>query len=190
MFLLRRPSDAFIQQVVDAQRNAELTYPSAGLTRESGCPAGFYENRWQSVIGSGSDQFERAKSAISQWQMLDFGWLEVVSSPETLCENGHVATLVRTLGVYSLNVARIVYVEDESPHRFGFGYGTLPCYPLSGEERFTINYDVETQQVSYEIFSFSRPAGWLTRLGLPYIRYAQQQFCRDSSAALEEACRE
>jgi uncharacterized protein (UPF0548 family) len=190
LFLLRRPNEAFIQETIESQREKQLTYPGVGLTRESGCPAGFRENQWRAVIGAGEEVFLRAKDALANWRMLDLGWVEVVSTPDSLVENALVGTLARTLGTYSLNVARIVYVDDEDAGtRFGFGYGTLPEYPLSGEERFTVTYDPTTQDVVYEIFSFSRPTSLMVRLGQPFVRRAQRRFCCDSVAAMEAACR-
>lgn len=190
LFLLRRPNEAFIQETMESQRDQQLTYPGVGLTRESGCPAGFRKNQWRAVIGAGEEAFLRAKQALADWRMLNLGWVEVVSAPESIREHAHVCTLARTLGVYTLNVARIVYVDDDdAANRFGFGYGTLPEYALSGEERFTVTYDPATQDVVYEIFSFSRPTSLMVRLGQPFVRRAQRRFCCDSVAAMEAACR-
>ncbi len=190
MFLLRFPSEQFINSSVDSQRNAEFTYLNVGWTRSSRCPVGFAANQWTAVVAQGGEGFERAKNAFRTYQMLQLGWLRHVGPKEPIQQGSLVCTLARQTGIYSLNVARIVYVDNESPNRFGFGYGTLPEYPLCGEERFTVEIDENTGEVSYEIFSFSRPKSLLTALGRPIIRGAQRRFCRDSVEAMRAACHE
>ena len=191
MFLLWRPSDNFIQHVVDEQRESQLTYQQIGLTRESVCPPGFSQNQWHSVIGNGEQAFARARNALSQWRMLNLGWIQVVSAPESVQEGGLVCTLARIACVYSLNVAKVVYIDNgESTHRFSFGYGTLPEYPISGEERFSVAFWPETGDVTFEIFSFSRAATHLTKLGRPLLRQAQRRFSIDSTAVMRAACQQ
>ncbi len=188
MFLIRRPSEAFIQQTIETQSQRPVTYPGTclGWTKESRCPVGFAKNQWQYIIGQGEEDYHSAKQALNEWRMLNFDWFQLVRHPEFPSQGGTLCTLVRTMGIYSLNVARIVYVEDDSQgHRFSIGYGTLPEYPLSGEERLTVCLDPDTQNVIYEIFSFSRPASWLVQLGSPYVRRVQKKFCTDSSIAMK-----
>jgi uncharacterized protein (UPF0548 family) len=79
-----------------------------------------------------------------------------------------VAVSVLHLGFYSLNACRIVYVVDEEGpmKRFGFAYGTLAEHAESGEERFTIEWDRNNDEVWYDILAFSRPRQTLARLGI------------------------
>ena len=118
MFLLRRPNDRLVQRVIDDQREKDFTYAHLGATRDDECPVGFHENRGQAVIGRGAEVFGRAKQAIRDWRMLNLGWIQTVVAPDEISEGELVATVARAFGVYSLNVARIVYVDDE-PHRYG-----------------------------------------------------------------------
>ena len=60
---------------------------------------------------------------------------------------------------------RVVWVVDE-PDRRGFGYGTLPGHPESGEESFVVSLRPDGQVV-YELRAFSRLATRLSRLGGP-----------------------
>jgi uncharacterized protein (UPF0548 family) len=79
-------------------------------------------------------------------------------------------------------------VDDSGPiSRFGFAYGTLPGHAESGEERFSIEWDQNTNQVSYDILAFSRPNYLLARLGYPMVRRAQKRFARESAAAMLRA---
>lgn len=93
------------------------------------------------------------------------------------------------VGVWWRNHCRIAYVVDESGHisRFGFAYGTLPGHVESGEELFLIEWDRNTNSVSYQILAFSRPKHLLTRLGYPLVRRNQKRFGRDSATAMFRA---
>lgn len=191
MFQLRRPTADFIDQTIQAQRDTEFTYPHIGLSRESVCPEGYTINQSRAVIGTGEPCFRRAKEAIRNCQMLNVGWLQAVHFAGPIINDSLVPTLVWTMGLYALNVARVVYVDDvEGANQFGFGYGTLSEYPVSGEERFTVKFDPTTGDVSYELFSFSKPASLLTRIGWPVVRMSQRRFGRDSIAAMIVAANE
>jgi len=78
-----------------------------------------------------------------------------------------------------------VYVVDEAT-RFGFAYGTLPDHAESGEERFLVERTADGV-VWYDIRVFSRPNQFLARLVAPLARHLQDQFRRDSSAAMVRA---
>ena len=70
---------------------------------------------------------------------------------------------------------------------FGFAYGSLPGHAASGEERFLIEWDPSDDSVWYDLSSFSRPNGWLARLGAPYLRRFQARFARESAEAMRRA---
>lgn len=188
MLLLQRPTDNLIDATINAQRHADLTYDCVGWTARSAAPAGFTVQQWSSLIGNGVRAFERAKDAVRQYRMLDIGWLQRIGPAEPVSPNSTICMLARQVGLYSLNVARIVYVDDQSADRFGFGYGTLPEYPLIGEERVTVDWDAASENVTFEIFSFSRPSSMLMSMGRPFIRRAQRRFCVDASAAMRYYC--
>ena len=123
--------------------------------------------------------------------MLNLGWIQVVPSNAPIAHGSLVCTLLRTMGFYVLNIAQVVYVDDiEHLDQFGFGYGILPEYLVSGEERFTVAFDRVTDIVTYELFSFSKPSSALMRFGWPLVRRAQRRFCRDSTEAMMSATRE
>jgi uncharacterized protein (UPF0548 family) len=187
MFLIRPPRDQFIHQLVSRLRESKFTYDELGHTRDSHCPPTFSVNQASAIIAHGAEGFARAKAAIREYQMLNLGWLRTVGQPEPITEGSIVCTLVRQLPLYSLNVARIVYVDD-TPNRFGFGYGTLAEYPVIGEERFSVTLDQNTGEVTYELFSFSRPKTLILRAAQPLIRRAQRRFGRHSIARMGAAC--
>ena len=100
-----------------------------------------------------------------------------------------MAVVVHYLNCYWLNACRIVYViEDNGPlERFGFAYGTLRDHAESGEERFSVEWNRETDEVSYDLLAFSRPNYLLVRLGYPFARRLQRRFASDSGQAMLKA---
>lgn len=183
MLLLRRPTAEFIDSTMRAQRAAQFTYEAVGWTKERKVPAGFAVTTWRALIGSGEDDLQRAKRAVAEYRMLRLGWIEPVGSLEPIAPESLVCTLARQSGLYSLNVGRIIYV-DESADQLAFGYGTLPEYPVRGEERFAVALNRGTNEVTFEIFSFSRPQSALMLLARPLLRQVQRRFCTQASAAM------
>lgn len=186
MLLLRKPTTGFISSTMEGQRTARFTYDAVGWTQERKVPAGFAVTQWHAVIGRGEDDFHRSKRAFSEYQMLRLGWLEPVGPLEPIAPGSLVCTLARQSGLYSLNVGRIIYVDESTDH-FAFGYGTLPEYPVRGEERFAVALDRDTNEVTFEIFSFSRPQSPLMLLARPLLRQIQRRFCTQSSAAMSRS---
>jgi uncharacterized protein (UPF0548 family) len=117
------------------------------------------------------------------------GWLEAWSPSTTIGPGVAVAIVARLLGLWWLNACRVVYVMDEAGavSRFGFANGTLPAHAESGEARFLIEWDRSSGEVWYDIVAFSRPHGFLARLGYPYMRSVQKRFGRESAAAMLRA---
>ena len=77
-----------------------------------------------------------------------------------------------TMSVARLRIpCEVVWVVDEE-RRYGYGYGTLPGHPESGEERFVIRCDPHGE-VRIDIVAFSRPARWFPHLGAPIARRVQ-----------------
>ena len=64
MFLLRPPSNEFVRQVVDSQRDEPLMYADVGFTRDSKLPEGYFEYHFKAELGRGEDDFLRAKESI------------------------------------------------------------------------------------------------------------------------------
>ena len=185
MFLFTRPTDAQIQEFLRTREQDSFSYPEVGATCDSP-PSGYNIDHNQMAIGHGMSDFERAKNAIRQWKMFDVPGLQLCY-PDTPIEAGRtVAPLAQHLGFYSLNACRIVYVIDE-PTRFGFAYGTLTEHAEIGEERFTVEFHPESDEVWYDIFAFSRPGHLLVKLGYPYGRYKQKQFAVGSKEAMRRA---
>jgi len=188
MFLIRKPSAEQIRGVIDSQTSLDFTYPMVGATRNAEAPSGFAVDHNRIQLGNGKEVFETAKRALADWQHYRFSWLEL-HRPESVPEVGQtVAKVTRALGLWVLNVCRIVYlVEEDRPlRRSGFAYGTLPEHAECGEERFQVEWHAD-DSVWYDIFAFSRPHQLLARIGKPYVRLKQKQFAWESLAAMKDA---
>ena len=150
-----------------------LTYPEVGATASGSLPAGYGHLRLQRQIGSGRERFERAADAVMHWGMQRGAGLRVRASSEV----ARVGTVVIVRIGFLPAPCRVVYVVDD-PDLRGFGYGTLPGHPESGEERFVVRHDSVTDGVIAEVSAFSRPATWWSRAGGPLATVAQRVIAR------------
>ena len=158
MGLLRRTT---LQQLADAP----FTYPEVGATREGPLPAGYSHVERAEVVGSGRDAFDRAAAAVFGWRAQRGAGLRVQASGPADTP-GTVVLMTAGLRRLGLDVpCRVVWVVDE-PDRRGFGYGTLPGHPESGEESFVVSLGPDGDVV-YSLRAFSRLATRLSRLGGP-----------------------
>ncbi len=187
MYALGRPDAATIRRFVAAQAPLPFSYSDVGATRTTP-PAGYDVDHARVRLGEGAATFARAVAAVRTWRMFALGWVDLHWPDAPIAVGTTVAVLTRALGVWSLNAARIVYVVDEA-ERFGFAYGTLPEHAERGEERFTVEWHRDEDEVWYDILAFSRPHGVLATLAYPLARRLQQRFRADSLRAMASATR-
>jgi uncharacterized protein (UPF0548 family) len=157
MYLFKKPSDERIDTFIESQSRLDFTYPSVGATENGGHPSGFLVDHNRIHLGAGQATFDAAKRALCEWQHYRFDWIEL-HRPDVDPEPAQtVGVLARALGLWVLNVCRVVYVLEEIQrvHRFAFAYGTLPEHAESGEERFQVEWHIEDDTVWYEILAFS-----------------------------------
>ncbi len=183
MFSIRRPSRDLIDQLIASERAKNFTYAEVGASQHAVCPTGFRANRFGCVLGGGEALFDRARAAMRELVMLDLAWLQLAAPLNSLEPGAIICTQVHLFGLYSLNVGRVSYVEDEASC-FAFGYGTLPQYPVRGEERFSLRLDSKSGEVCFEIFSFARAKNFLMGLGWPAMKIMQRRFCHECSERL------
>lgn len=150
-----------------ALRAEPFTYAEVGATQAaypSGFPAGYHLMQYRDVVGHGAQHFADAAVKVMSWRMhLDAGLQVATSAVEAA--PGEVVVCRLGLGRLSLRIpCRVVYVVDE-PFQHGFGYGTLPGHPESGEESFMVALDGE--DVTLTVSSFTRPGTLLSRLSGP-----------------------
>jgi uncharacterized protein (UPF0548 family) len=200
VFALHKPSDPFIRDRLEAARNLPLTYGTPSVTEDGSSihHPGFTRDHTRTEIGHGESVFTAAKSALRSWQQFDLGWVRVANPDARVDPDQLVAVEAHTpgfsrLGLWSVNISRILYVIDEDepgkPKRFGFAYGTTPLHVASGEERFLVELYPVSSAVFYDVLAISRPAHWLARLAYPFTRSQQHRFARESHARMQQAVR-
>jgi uncharacterized protein (UPF0548 family) len=190
MFLARRPSITDIERFLDRSRRLPLSYGPIGLVNH---PADNQQLDEQVVtIGRGQADFERARAALAAWKQFEIGWVEVFPRQAPIEVGTVVAVLIRHLGFWSLNGARVLYHVGGNTDQtsFGFVYGTLTSHAEHGEELFEVRLDPEDGAVLYRIRAVSWPQSPLARIGYPIVRLLQARFRRDSAAAMTRAVAE
>lgn len=190
MLSLQKPSVESLRRFLVEQAKLPFSYAAVGATAHTP-PTGYVVDRTRIKLGKGEQVFRSAKSALQRWEQFRLGWVEAWS-PETPIQPGEVVAVMGwAMGLWWVNSARIVYVVEELGPitKFGFAYGTLPGHVESGEERFIVERDRETDDVWYDILAFSRPNHILIRLGYPVVRQLQKRFGRDSAASMLRAVR-
>jgi len=117
---------------------APFTYAEVGATREGPLPPGYTTAERSAVVGSDRAAFDRAVAAVFDWRMQHSIGLRVrASGPPS--EAGTVVVLTagfRRLG-YDIP-CRVVWARTDGDEQ-GFGYGSLPGHPESGEESFVVS---------------------------------------------------
>ena len=190
MFLLSKPSDDYIRGFIAAQCDLPFSYPEVGASR-TGAPAGYPINHHRAELGTGAATFEAAADALRLWRMYELDWTKLCWPDTPPTEGNVVAIRARHWAFWSLNACRVVYsLDDDGPvRRRGFAFGTLPSHSEQGEERFTVEWDHETDTVWYELLAFAKPKHVFAKLGYPIARRTQKRFARESAGAMIAAVR-
>lgn len=183
MFTLTQPTEDQLSNLIEKNRDAPFSYPTVGATRDGSLPAGYRVDRNRIRLGSGSEVFEKAQRALRSWAMFDLGWTRIFPRQAETRPGVVVAIVVSHFGFWSVNLSRIVFVEDPC----SFAYGTLGEHSASGEEKFTVRWDEHDDSVWYEVLAFSKPNQALAKLGYPVARMLQKRFARDSMAAMQRS---
>lgn len=147
----------------------DLTYPEVGAT-QGDLPPGYHHTRLRREVGQGDATFRRAADVVMTWNMHRGSGLTVAAAGPAIV--GRTVVLAAGAGVGLAIPCRVVYVIDE-PRKIGFGYGTLPDHPESGEEAFAVSIDDESR-VWLEITAFSRPGSALVKAVAPLALLLQQ----------------
>ncbi|NJQ06909.1 DUF1990 family protein [Streptomyces lonarensis] len=165
------------RQVVES--SPVLTYDEVGATRRPGDlpPPGRHLMSVRTWVGSGDDAFRFASRALMEWRMHRAVGVGVEAGHPRAAPGVPVTVVVRLGPVRLLRApCRIVWVVEEGA-RAGWGYGTLPGHPVSGEESFLVELD-GAGEVWLTVTAFSRPAVWYTRAAGSLGRAAQRYYAR------------
>jgi uncharacterized protein (UPF0548 family) len=188
MLFLLRPRTPAIQRLLKERERATFSYKDIGATRTAP-PPGWRINHMRRLIGKRQAAYEKACTALFSWRLLAIEGLQVFPATPELQTGTDVAILSRHFGIWSVDFCRVIYVlRDEFERdgrllRTGFAYGTLPGHAVRGEEIFSIEWHPATQEVWYDIYSFSLPATPLIKLLSPIARATQRRFARASLEA-------
>jgi len=148
-------------------------------------PTGFSHDLLRTRIGTGVNVFEAAVRAFEQWRQFELGWMRVANPTARIEVSRIVAVEVHSLGLWSLNLSRIISVTRDT-HAFGFIYRTAQHHIEEGEERFLLTFDPSTEIVCYELEAVSKPRNWMAILGYPITRAFQHRFARESQKRMQK----
>lgn len=186
--LLQQPSEAEVKKFLAAQSKLSFSYAEVGATRApSSPPAGYPINHYRGKLGAGAEDYRKALAALRLWRMYSLSWTKLYWPETEIKEGAVVAILAKHFGLWWLNACRVIYTfaEDDGSRRSGFAFGTLPGHLETGEERFTVEWDGRSDEVSYELFAFARPKTLIAKMAYPLVRSVQRRFAEDSFAAMK-----
>ncbi|HEX8288627.1 MAG TPA: DUF1990 domain-containing protein [Pyrinomonadaceae bacterium] len=190
MFTLQKPTEEEINDFIEAQNRLSLSYSEIGETKNFAAPFGYPINHLRRELGKGEKIYKKAVAALFSWQMYATDWTEVHPLGVPVREGEAFVTLVNHLGFWSLNPCRIIYTLNEETRHYSqnsFAIGTLPAHSEKGEERFTVEWNKETDVVKYELYAFARAQHWLAKIGFPFVPLFQKRFARDSYEVMLDA---
>lgn len=188
MFTWLKPKTDQLEKILREQAALAPSYAEIGLTGEGRLPEkGYHVHRVKTVLGEGEECFERACAALHDWRHLVVGGISVFPAKPSIHPGTNLIVSANHFFLWSINACRIIYVTDDSDgdrQRFGYGYGTLPEHSERGEERFSIERDLNSNRVTFEIIAFSRSNKLLVSLFWPVAIVIQDRFRLHSSKAL------
>jgi uncharacterized protein (UPF0548 family) len=161
-----------MKRIVDELQDARPTYREIGATFAGGHPDGYHHDRYETVLGHGTETFRTAVQGLKTWKAHRLPGVRVFPQDQEI-QTG--STVIVTLGSSRFALAapcRIVSVIEEQT-RWGFAYGTLPGHPEQGEEAFVVSCSPD-EVVTFEVVAFSRPGDPLVRLSGPIGRGIQR----------------
>jgi uncharacterized protein (UPF0548 family) len=186
VFRLTRASKEKREKLLAAARQLPPSSPNV-LTLADGLvetlPRGFAHDLSRSQIGQGQNAFAATREAFQKWEQFSLGWVRIANPIPKVAPGELVAVEAHTACLWSINFSRIVEIVD-SPTRFGFMYTTTALHIEEGQERFLVEFELESGSVHYLIEAISRPRHILARVGYPFSRATQHRFARDSHARM------
>lgn len=192
MLLFSPPTHTQLDTFLAAASHSQHPYEEVGATLDGNIPQSYRVDHNRILLGKGEADFHRAALAFRDWKMFDLSWVRVYPAEAPVRKGDNVAVVARWYNLYFVNACRIVdTIHEHIPvPRFGFAYGTLQDHAECGEERFQVERDPHTDEVWYDLLSFSRPNQLLARVGYPFARRLQKRFAADSKAAMVRAMNE
>lgn len=189
MLTIKRPTESKLDEFLSSQSKSALLYSGAGLTRTGdNLLANFRKHLVSTELGFGEKLFNSATQHMRSWDHFAVDWVYLFPNKPLIAPDTILAVCANHCLLWSVNACRIIYVIDESTEskrRFGYGYGTLPDHVEQGEERFLIEWDFDSDRVTYEILAFSKPNHPLVAMLWPIAILIQDSFRKESLKALK-----
>ncbi len=183
-----------LQATLTRSVTAEPGYPDLGATRAAALdgaplPAGWNHLHRSGPVGRGRGALDVAEECIRRWEMHRGAGLTVAATADRAAVG---VTMVSGIGVGPLRLAapcRVLWTTDDAGHPDvrGFGYGTLPGHPETGEEAFVARLG-EDGVVRMTVLAFSRPGPWYVRLAGPVVPVLQGVAAGAYVRAVRRAC--
>jgi len=166
MIILRRPSDADLDHLIDRLTDARPTFDRGQMSQ------GLYSEDQCSRLLRPTTTWDRARHALQDWGAHRAAGVRV--RPLTPPMEGQTVALALPIGpMWALAACRVTLTVD-AENEFGFTYATLPVHPEEGEESFVLRRGPD-DQVRFHIEVTSRPVDRLARLGGPITRAVQHR---------------
>ena len=174
-----RPSAGDISAfAVAASREAEVCqYPGS----VDDVPPLWLINHSKRAIGRGQDAYTRASSALEAFECLELSWLthSLHADALAICSR-------QFYFLWLMNANRIIN-DEQTPQQRSFTWATTRRHVLCGEERLTVSYDDASDEVHFEVLSFSRPRHLFSWAAYPYVVAQQKRFARDATERMVTA---
>lgn len=132
-------------------------------------------NRSRNKLGKGRDAYDRATWALETLACLELSWLthRVHADVLAVCSRQFFV-------LWLMNANRIV--EDERTfHKRSITWVTTRQHVLCGEERLTVSHDDASDEVYFEVLSFSRPRHLFSWVAYPYVVLQQRRFAHEAT---------
>ena len=142
------------------------------------------------LLGTNGDvDYEKAKSALKSWKQFQLGWTEVDEA--TRVRKGQkVCVMIQPFPrVWLLNPLEITYVSEEKKKSYSFAHTTLQGHLLAGEEKFTVEKDLQNDRVYFKVETFSKPDHILAKVMYPAVRALQKIFGAHAGFEMKKAVR-
>jgi len=182
-----RPNRSTLDHFLAGAETRPLSYAEVGMTGGR-APEGYRTRESHRTLGRDEGLFERAADGLFDWRGFDFPWVVLYPDRPVIREGLTVIVAARTLGIWTLNPARIVARWDHDGEA-GFAYGTVGGHAARGEESFRV-LRAPDGSIEYRITAFSRLDDPLVRAAGPVSRRVQGRFAAASLAAMQRAVAE
>ncbi|HZT35622.1 MAG TPA: DUF1990 domain-containing protein [Nitrososphaera sp.] len=194
MFTLSKPSGQLLEKIIQQESQSAPAYQEIALTRDGRTPSSGYRTHEIAVkLAEGEASFEVACDAMRAWKHFPSCGILLYPSTPVIEEGTNLIVCARHIFLWSINACRIIYIIDESTsdkRRFGYGYGTLPIHSERGEERFLLEWERQSNAVTYQILAFSAANHMLVSIFWPLAKVIQDRFRFASVNALSSIVHE